>query len=358
MINLLLGFGLSALWLPWAPRSGHELRWGLLIVALGAILLYQRREAKPVTWPMVFGLAFTIYAWTSVFWSPNPYLAIGRASEIGTLFIAFHIAATAHTYERLQLYRGLILGLVPSAILIPFQMAGYAGVEQWAAPAGTFVNKLFVAELALPLAIIALARGWWAYAIPPVAALLLTASRGAWIAAAMTAGIYWARHSIWKLCAVWAAFPLLAYGAALCSPATANHRLEIWSYGLDNLVWLGHGIGSFMGVHGAEHLHNDYLEVAYELGLPGSVLLILSLATLQRHGAEYYAGCAIFITACFSFPLHNPATAFLAAYLAGCLSRGALPVCGGAAVWGSLVGARMARPARRYGLGHLASRQG
>jgi hypothetical protein len=79
----------------------------------------------------------------------------------------------------------------------------------------------------------------------------------------------------------------------------------------------GWGIGSYPGGFGAAHVHNDYLEMAYELGMVGLVIFMLSLASLPRVGAEYFAGAAFAVIALVSFPSHNPASAFLAAFLIG-----------------------------------------
>lgn len=69
-------------------------------------------------------------------------------------------------------------------------------------------------------------------------------------------------------------------------------RLEVWKNSLAivrDYPWLGTGLGSFKWVFPSyqsedllmrwDHAHNDYLELAVELGIPGLVLLLVSFAS-------------------------------------------------------------------------------
>jgi hypothetical protein len=128
---------------------------------------------------------------------------------------------------------------------------------------------------------------------------------------------------------------VLALGGVAFGPwrhAAIDDRVTIWSDAARGLTPIGRGIGQFYtsfplfesrmdpSTTRIEHAHNDWLELGFELGIPGvAFALWLVWSALRGKGAEEdkLAFAAFCISACFAFPFHNPATAFMAVVLAG-----------------------------------------
>jgi hypothetical protein len=128
--------------------------------------------------------------------------------------------------------------------------------------------------------------------------------------------------------------PLLALGAGalaivmttLLAPdkmASALDRLVIWRAAVTGITVFGNGLGSFTAAYPFwEYAHSDFLQFSYELGvgvLPFVVVLALALRTKQIP-IRAALGCLAtqFVVA---FPLHLPATTFVAGVLVGHVAR-------------------------------------
>lgn len=59
------------------------------------------------------------------------------------------------------------------------------------------------------------------------------------------------------------------------------------------------------------HLHNDWLQLIYELGIVGLIPMAVLLAVPSAFAA------ALVVIGCFGFPLHMPASAALSAFVVG-----------------------------------------
>ena len=74
-----------------------------------------------------------------------------------------------------------------------------------------------------------------------------------------------------------------------------------------------------------ENAHNDTVQLIFELGVGGAILVaifLFRLATSERR-PEFYALLVFFVESCFEFPLYQPVTGALAMVCAGWLfSRG------------------------------------
>lgn len=148
---------------------------------------------------------------------------------------------------------------------------------------------------------------------------------------------------------------LRVYAESLANPTagTGVVRLALWRNSLallEGAPWLGVGRGRFVVEYPrfhetrartpafgldvqAEHAHSDPLELAVELGLPASLLLLVLLCgaaarlfaeplalgspARPRRLAQGAALAALLLHGLVSFPLHSPATAAVAAILAG-----------------------------------------
>jgi O-antigen ligase len=137
--------------------------------------------------------------------------------------------------------------------------------------------------------------------------------------------------------------------------ASANARLQAWAMTLDAIAqrpWLGYGHGAFLEVfylHGGpelgaigiwDHAHNDYLQLAVELGLPAAGALVLAYLLLWgqcvagvflRQRRQTYplvaatAGVLVALHAIVDFSLLMPAVAMTFAALLGIGCAQAIP---------------------------------
>jgi len=312
---------ITAFYLPWYPRSGVEFRWVVILVGISALMWAERREL-PWTLAVKLFAAFYVLATCSLAWSDYPLLSIGRWFELTALAVVFYLGGVLERVD--ELLTGLIIGLVPSVLLLPFQLAGWSPVEQWSVPAGVFVSKLQLVEVAVPLLFVSVARGWWWSALICASAAILPSVRGAWLALVVTSLIAMTRRPRcdWR-CLTGATCLLLLFAVALgvlLNPITVQHRLLIWSETIAALTPLGHGLGSHLPVYGAAHAHNDFLEIAYELGVPGVMLFVVAISSLTRFGGEWHGIVSLVILSLTSFPLQNPASSVVFALLAGGLA--------------------------------------
>jgi hypothetical protein len=99
----------------------------------------------------------------------------------------------------------------------------------------------------------------------------------------------------------------------------------------------GHGLGALgsnfaLFAHATDPMpvrnafaHNDFLQIAYELGVPGLVLILAFVGlVLKAGGPERYIFIAFIVEANLAFPSHLPTTGAIAATVAG-VAAGRLP---------------------------------
>ena len=90
-------------------------------------------------------------------------------------------------------------------------------------------------------------------------------------------------------------------------------RLDLWHDAILNLHWLGNGSYDYSTVQWREpNLHNDWLQLIYELGIVG----LVPIAVLFRSHAVPFI-VSLVVVGSFGFPLHVPATAWFAAFIVG-----------------------------------------
>lgn len=225
------------------------------------------------------------------------------------------------------LWRGLAVGLSLSSAIAVAQLLGWSGIPSMQKPAGLFYNSAIEA-LAIALVMIALTCNRdWRYIPAMLPGFLLATSRGAFLVLAVSAiaGVNW-RYAL---------LVLLAAGAfVLTWPGPSDlDRLLIWGAAFNNLDWAGHGAGSFANLmfvsdgelHYPGHVHNDYLQLAYEFGIAAAAVYLIYAAALARAESPYWPVFVGFAVAgFFFFPLYSPLPSFIGAALAGnilCISR-------------------------------------
>lgn len=317
----------------WPTISGGALapRWAVMSIAVPLMTVTLRPRLTPAH---RLGMAFLCYAAISLLWTPVIYDGLNSLWQLAVLAGLFCIGAELRSFW--QVYIGLTLGLVGSAVIVGLQLAGIATpfsvAEATPIPAGLFVNSNFMAEIAAPVLIGMLPSP---LAIIPAFLLFVTHCLSAIVAVA-TACLIWLWPRYRPIAATLTLVALIGVGwlGYDKNPQRYEHRIGIWGDAIINLTTFGHGAGSYYVAQAAnspaqkswhsreEHAHNDALEIAFEYGLPGFALLaaIVVYALGAPCTRERLVLVAFLVEGLFGFPLYNPATAFLAVLLLGHLS--------------------------------------
>lgn len=299
-------------------------RWAVIALGLPLVGTLDPRAARP--WPLAAAALTLAVAALSLLHAPDPW---GGALECWYLILLFGAFLLGAGIDDLgPLLTGCAAGLALSSALAVGQSFGWSPVPQDAAPAGLFWNREALAEFAAPLAVWMLATRRWAWFAVALVPLVLCHSRIAVAAAVL--GAWFLPGLSRRAAAASLAALILAAAASLFllgddKIASAMTRLILWGATAMAVTPLGHGLGWFAATHPTDSFaHSDVLQAFAELGAPAALLLAFpALALFDRRGG--HADRAAFIVLCaealVSFPLHMPATGFLAGVLAGHLAR-------------------------------------
>jgi O-antigen ligase len=185
-----------------------------------------------------------------------------------------------------------------------------------------FLNKNLLGEAAALGFIAAIGYRQWPAALLTIPALLLSTSRASMLA--VTVGLIlmtrsWLRYSL--LASLVAALYVL-YSAGLFDSASLVQRLYMWQQAFDQLKWFGNGSYELIAPTWREtHLHNDWLQLVFELGIFG----LIPLAVLYDAGkANAPFVIALLVIGFFGFPLQAPATAWFGAFVVGAAVRSSI----------------------------------
>jgi len=377
-----------------APTRSWAL-WWLAALCLVMALLAARdggRARMSLLGASVWGLASWLVAHTL-------FVADGYRPE--ALYLALYLAGSFAVFARLEgAEAGRILqgALVAVAALLAWGLCQYWVGAGELFPVGGRANALFespntLAMLAALGLLVLAARylergggGAWAAALAFFSGLLATQSRGSYVALALAAlaclilvrraGLGLERRRLGRLAAGAAACllifelaPRIEWGGSLAglgafgggrqtsierlldAPGPAATRLELYALALEGIrerPLAGHGFLSFgerfaarggNTLRGAttEYVHNDYLQFAFELGLPGLALLaamaVAAAAALWRalpHAGpdERLALCMtgagaayLFAHAGVDFPFYVPAVVVVLGAALGTVER-------------------------------------
>lgn len=215
----------------------------------------------------------------------------------------------------------VILGFIgiASTIFACFQVAGYSF---WPTHNGV-TSGLFYSPIVqggfLGLVIVALLQTRWLIITPILAfGLFLNPNRGGWIVAGIGLLATWVRQPLIILAVI-----LLGAFFVTLNPSFSDlERFNIWQAGAVNLTWFGHGWGSYADVwivrndlgYQPLHAHNDYLELAFELGIyVVPIFCVLAYALAQTSSPEWPLLVAFCTMATFAMPSFIPATASIGA---------------------------------------------
>jgi hypothetical protein len=222
-----------------------------------------------------------------------------------------------------MIYQGAAIGLAINSVVVLTH-----------GRAGLFINKDFLAEAALPVAVwLIWTRRWLLPFILP--SLLIPQSR-----AVLLIGVpmlLWPFSRIGATVLAVMLILMLTVSLTLVWPLdrSKNERLAIWQDTLRGVTILGRGIGQFYGtfpemaVHEDTsarrplHAHDDFLEILYELGPIGFCLAAAFMLSLfgAGDGVWLYVFLAVVLDALVAFPFQNPASGILAMVAAGALYR-------------------------------------
>lgn len=351
MALAVLGFLVGVAYWPGIMSAAVAPRWWLIGLG-GALLLWRVRVEA--TLGHALGAAFLLWCGLTYLWSVSPNDTLGELVKLLALGAVFCVAAQARDLRRFYLALGLAV-----LVNLPISVAqAYFEVALWRShvtgafnetAGGFFHNKNMLAEFAMLALIPALfARDWW-LVLPLALVLLVTQSVGVGLALVLVAVVQvalWARREAGYL---GAALVLLA-GVLLIGTLVwldlfvlrpsriegYDSRLVMWQIAWANSGLLGWGLGSFAPLLPQfEWAHNEYLHLLFELGAPSLLIWALLFGAVGvADEPERSILLALLAAAAVSYPFHMPATAFVAAVVAG-------------RVWGAHARLVELQPARR-----------
>jgi hypothetical protein len=296
--------------------------WAVLWLIMPILLLRCKIEPFPV---YGWGAAFLLYAGLSLLWSPHGLLAFMQLCALASVFLW---ATTLPDLRKVSI--GLAIGLGISGDISLFQWSGFQSIFRVTDfPSGLFVNSNVFAEVsAMILVLLLVNRLWWW--IPVTAPGLVIGSRAS-LVALLCVFLAW----VWSKSKITAAILIATLGAVTAYSVTTfnnksiNERWGMWADTWNGVTLWGHGIGSFEYLYPyyANHMdtvrvrpvsaHNDLLQLLFEVGI-GIVPLLVALWYLARIKDNHrYVLLCFGIIGLFGFPLHIPASAFIAACCAG-----------------------------------------
>lgn len=288
----------------------------MLSAVLPWMVLWRRGPMTPWQW---LGLSFVAYAAASLFWAINPTDSVYGMWQILLLALAFRLGSV--TPDLAPLWRGMAIGLGISSAVAAAQAAGLTSLPSADHPAGLLFNGAVQSAL-ISLVILALVdnRAWF-YIPAMLPGLYLAHSRGGWLV--LTVGLL-SRMRWWVAALVTSLTGAVAF---LIHGTTDVLRLQAWSVAYALLTPFGHGAGSFAdlfyGNIRPEHVHNDYLQLAFEFGIGAIPVYLILARALYRRGEPYWPVMVGFATlSLFFFPLYCAPLAFVGAVVAGHVLRG------------------------------------
>ncbi len=321
----LLGLIVSVCYIPGVLGALVPTQWAVLSAILPLGLWYSNAKGSEV----FLGLGALAFAALSLAWALNTYDA-GYGLWLAAIWsLCFWWGAVQANFA--GLYAGLACGLGVSSMIAVAQILGYQPVEASAGSifaTGLFFNSTQLGAIAALVLIGLVSRQLWWYIPPVLPALVLSGSRGAAITLGLTMLAYLTR---WPYAL--AAF-LICFGAAAIAPSNSDiQRLMLWGVALREFNLLGHGIGSFntylyynpneyyanaTNLFHPEFVHNDYLQLWFELGVASLGMFAIYFRTLSQHHHPDWPVFVGFATlGLFYFPLWCPVLAFIGLATAG-----------------------------------------
>lgn len=327
---MFIGFLVMVAYVPGVTGAALPTGWAAMWLVTPFLLLFH--EIPRLTVVHWLGLMTLAYAVLSLLWFPNGLWGLMKLAAMTSVFVY----ASSLNDIRLVL-RGLALGLGVSAIVVVFQAFGVPVVySATIKPAGLFINSNALAEASALVLLLLIAARMWVWL--PVAIPGLIYSSRAVMLGLIVAMLAWVWDRSRKAAIALVITSAVALGVvAAYFPfgflSSVDQRLDLWRDTIDGLTWRGWGIGSFDFLYPmlASHVntmesrpqyaHNDALQLLFELGIGALPLLVMALMLLGVKDDNRPAYACFLVISLFGFPSYLPVTGFLAAFLAGRLSR-------------------------------------
>lgn len=318
-----LGLIVSTCYVPGFTGALLPTQWALLSIIL-PFFLWRPVIPGPAFW---LGASSFLWAIASVTWAPSILSAAFGLWHFLVWALAFRLGAT--NLDLPALFRGLAIGLTINSGVAVLQAFDLNPVQSQPgiAPAGLLFNPTILGA-ACALTIVALLElRQFRYLLGPLIGLALTESRGAWLILFVGLASRMLPRTVLALALVPLAYFITLY------PANSDAvRLYIWAHALAHLSAWGNGIGSFDSYYYVIHdllfrdprlihpefVHNDYLQLWFELGI-GAIPLyaILAIALGQTKFPLRATLLSAAISGLFYFPLWCPLIAFILCVLTG-----------------------------------------
>lgn len=329
-----LGFAVSAAYWPGMGSAAVIPRWGVIAVGLPLVSTMDPRGIpESLRWTLMFLLSVAALA-TGL---ASPDIWGGTMEFICIVLLCLIFIAAAQTDSIDGMMKGIGAGLALSSVLAITQYTDIWSplVQSTIKPTGLFYNSEILAEFAALVLVWAIARPiWWMAAVAAVP-LAFCQSRVALVIATM--GVLfavWPRRWVYRI-AIVVGFATIAFWLLFAlgfeKMNSADQRLILWTTTIASWTQFGHGLGWFAAAHPAEEFsHSDVLQAIAELGIGGFALVAIPFVAFRNSRGHHHAERALFVAVCveaaISFPLHFPASGFLAAVVAGFLARVRGPV--------------------------------
>jgi len=318
-----VAFVVATAYVPGMFSGAYMPRWWAI-----AILLPLASDLDPRVLPRDVGLLLAgglAWAAASLAWTPIP--AEGAMDLLFLILLALALVAAADAEDLSPALAAFGWGIAASSVLAALQFAGVPTGLPHAGPAGLFMNSEILAETAAPIFVWAAWERRWALAAFLAVPVALCESRVAILAVA--AGALWAasvpaRVKAFIMAAVALPAAATVFALGLGKTVSAFDRVLLWTTGALHVTPWGRGIGwwpvAFPGPM-QEYAHSDALQLVVELGVGGLLLAAVPAMILLKGRKDDVARRAALVAmlaeAAISFPLHVPASGFLAALLAG-----------------------------------------
>jgi hypothetical protein len=314
-----LGFAVSTAYLPFQLEGDFVPRWAAIAVGIPLVSKLDPRALSEPIW-LLLGFLLFVCAISLV---QSPFFLVGMNDMIFVviLSLAFLMGAGLETIDDLMLGIGTGLGL--SAGLVAVQYFG-----QWSpfpvgsvSPGGLFFNSEVMGEFAALVLVWAVAKRNILIGIAASVALALSFSRVGLGAAAIGILAVW-RPRLRVLLPMLSTILVAGLTLLLFTKFSSSfHRVILWGATVMSFTPLGHGLGwASLAFPEEEFSHSDALQAIAELGIGGLALLLIPIAAFRgkRAGhAQHALFVAILVEVFVSFPLHFPASGFVAAVVAG-----------------------------------------
>lgn len=324
-----LVFALTVLFLPFLPAGATVPRWGLLAVAVPAIVLWKNVSVPAGAW------ALATYVTVTLLLSGATYSGMSDYCLFWILLGAFCVGRAQ--LDLRPVFIGAALGLWANSVAIILAKIGAIDLPHTSAHPTLFMNENSSVEAAAVVVVaLVVYRLWWL--LPGLLPTLFLGERAPVLAlGAVGCVAFWRKSKLGAVACVVAAILFIGYMwlSDRFHISTWEDRLSVWRDVIPNLTVLGHGIGSFafdfsaLQVHTNaltiryDHPHSEPLQIIYEFGVVGVLFIALLVRRMGRlePDAAWYALAVFLVEGCFSFPLYMPVTGFLAALCAGYISR-------------------------------------